>query len=67
MTKILILGGGGMIGQKLAQRILSQNTFANADVTLFDRAFPDAECLPKEVTGDVSDPATARTFAASAS
>lgn len=64
MTKILILGGGGMIGQKLAERILSQNIFTNVDLTLFDRAFPPEGVATKTITGDVSDPATAQPLAA---
>lgn len=64
MTKILILGGGGMIGQKLAQRILSEDTFTAPDITLFDRAFPENGVSARTVTGDVADPAMARTLAA---
>jgi nucleoside-diphosphate-sugar epimerase len=63
MTKILILGGGGMIGQKLAQRILDQNIFSNAQVTLFDRAFPPNELSAKTITGDISNPSTAQQLA----
>ncbi|MEL6572548.1 MAG: D-erythronate dehydrogenase [Pseudomonadota bacterium] len=44
MGRILILGGGGMIGQKLAARLLAAN--ATADVTLFDIGFP-----PNAVSG----------------
>ncbi|KIN70181.1 NAD-dependent epimerase/dehydratase [Sulfitobacter noctilucicola] len=64
MTKILILGGGGMIGQKLARRIVDHDIFPAADVTLFDRAFPPAGVPAKTVVGDISDPATARMLAA---
>lgn len=63
MTKILILGGGGMIGQKLAQRVLGQNTFANADVTLFDRAFAASHLDAKTKTGDICDQNTANALA----
>jgi nucleoside-diphosphate-sugar epimerase len=63
MTKILILGGGGMIGQKLAQRILDQTIFSDAQVTLFDRAFPPNELSAKTITGDISNPITAQQLA----
>lgn len=65
MTKVLILGGGGMIGQKLAQHILSQDGFPDADLTLFDRAFPPDGVKATSITGDVSDPAMAQRLAAS--
>jgi nucleoside-diphosphate-sugar epimerase len=64
MTKILILGGGGMIGQKLARRIIAQDIFPSADLTLFDRAFPPNGVPVKTVTGDVTDMVTAQTLAA---
>lgn len=64
MTNILILGGGGMIGQKLAKHLLDDLPFTDPQVTLFDRAFPPASVAGKQVTGDVSDPAMAATLAA---
>ncbi|MEW9920449.1 D-erythronate dehydrogenase [Marimonas sp. MJW-29] len=64
MTKILILGGGGMIGQKLARRILDHNIFPGADLTLFDRAFPQGGVPAKKITGNVSDPAMVQHLAA---
>ena len=64
MTDILILGGGGMIGQKLAQHILNDAVFTDPQITLFDRAFPPAGVAAKTVTGDISDPATAKTLIA---
>lgn len=63
MTKILILGGGGMVGQKLAQRIAADAPFADPQITLFDRAFPPQSAAGKQITGDVSDPAMAATLA----
>ncbi|WP_424985316.1 D-erythronate dehydrogenase [Microbulbifer sp. S227A] len=43
MTKILILGGGGMIGQKLAHRLATDGWQGSAaDVILHDIAFPPA-------------------------
>ncbi|WP_299417814.1 D-erythronate dehydrogenase [uncultured Sulfitobacter sp.] len=65
MTKILILGGGGMIGQKLAQRITTDTIFPNAELTLFDRAFPADGVAAKTVIGNVADPAMAKTLASS--
>jgi len=65
MTQILILGGGGMVGQKLAQRIEAENLFPGAELTLFDRAFPENGVAAKTVTGNVADPAVAKTLAAS--
>lgn len=65
MTHILILGGGGMIGQKLAERIIDYDIFPNAELTLFDRAFPSIGVAAKTITGDVSNPATAQKLAAS--
>lgn len=64
MTNILILGGGGMIGQKLAQRILDDAAFTDPQITLFDRAFPPAGVAAKMLTGDVSDPTMAQTLLA---
>lgn len=63
MTKVLILGGGGMIGQKLAQRIIGQDIFADADVTLFDRAFAANDPAVKTKTGDICDQNTAKELA----
>ena len=62
MTKTLILGGGGMIGQKLAARLLA--TDPKTDLTLFDRAFPASGVATRAVTGNIADPAAARTLAA---
>ena len=64
MTKILILGGGGMIGQKLARRILDENIFPGADLTLFDRAFPEGGAPAKSITGNITDVDTLRHLAA---
>ena len=64
MTKILILGGGGMIGQKLARRIVDNDIFPGADLTLFDMAFPENGVAAKCVTGNVADPAVAQKLAA---
>ena len=63
MQKVLILGGGGMIGQKLKARIETESIFPDAEITLFDRAFPQADTGARQVVGDAADPATAQTLA----
>lgn len=63
MTKILILGGGGMIGQKLARRISENSIFPGADLTLFDIGFPANGVPAKCVTGNVADAVTAQSLA----
>ena len=65
MTKILILGGGGMIGQKLARRITEHNIFDGVELTLFDRAFPKNGVIAKTLTGNIADATTAQILAAS--
>ena len=65
MTKILILGGGGMIGQKLARRITAHDIFDSAKLTLFDRAFPKNGVIAKTLTGNIADATTAQILAAS--
>ncbi len=65
--KVVITGGGGMLGFKLAKALLARGRMTGADgmetaltrITLFDTAFPAA--LPKDprleaVTGDISAP-----------
>lgn len=61
MTRILILGGGGMIGQKLAAQLLQADP--NADVTLHDIGFPPNGVPAYQQTGDVSDPQVITTIA----
>ena len=54
--KILIIGGGGMVGQKLAQSIADTPLSDNDDVTLFDMAFPTVGApAARRVTGNVTD------------
>lgn len=53
MTKILILGGGGMIGQKLAQRIAQ--TQPDAQVDLFDLSFPKRSATGAQIIGSVTN------------
>src|SRR5260221_13763438 len=62
--KILITGGGGFLGFRLAKTLLARGTLGGkpiSGVTLLDGAFPpDAANLPKvkAVTGDVSEEKT---------
>ena len=62
MRKILILGGGGMIGQKLAAHLGEHglNGDRSLDVTLHDMAFPPVSAPGRQVIGDVSAPGTMR-------
>lgn len=54
MTRILILGGGGMIGQKLAKQLLADDP--DTDITLHDIAFPANGVAATRRIGDVADP-----------
>ena len=66
MTKILIIGGGGMVGQKLAQRLADQGLAGHdtCDVTLFDIGFPENSAPGEQVTGNVTDQARIEALAA---
>ncbi|MEM6635207.1 MAG: D-erythronate dehydrogenase [Pseudomonadota bacterium] len=58
MTSALIIGGGGMVGQKLAGKIAAEGLGSdqNVDVTLFDMGFPEAGAPAKSrVTGNLTD------------
>ena len=71
--KVVITGGTGFIGRKLAARLLARGSIVGADgkdtvideLVLFDVAAPNPP-LPrsdkrlKVVTGDIADPATVR-------
>lgn len=60
MGEILIIGGGGMVGQKLAHHLAGNGLNGDRDinVTLFDMGFP-AGCAPgAQVVGNVSEPGT---------
>ena len=62
MAKILITGGGGFIGSRLAERLKARDP--QAHITLLDIAFPQNHPLPWErvgerverITGDVASP-----------
>ncbi|MFK7763466.1 MAG: D-erythronate dehydrogenase [Roseobacter sp.] len=58
MTKVLILGGGGMVGQKLAHRLAAEGLagYSKIDVTLFDMGFPPNSAVGAQITGNLSDP-----------
>jgi nucleoside-diphosphate-sugar epimerase len=59
MAKILIIGGGGMVGQKFATSLASQPLYGVDDVlTLFDLGFPpDGAPAARRVSGNVTDEA----------
>lgn len=65
MTHILILGGGGMIGQKLAARLAETGLKDSAtQVDLFDIGFPPSSAPGTQITGSVTDLAALQTLAA---
>ncbi len=65
--RILIVGGGGMVGQKLAHRIARTGLagVSDTDVILADMAFPDAGApAARQVKVDLAEPATGPLLAA---
>jgi nucleoside-diphosphate-sugar epimerase len=66
MTRILIIGGGGMVGQKLAHRLASEGLAdsGSLEVTLFDMGFPASGATGRQIIGNVTDLATIQTLAA---
>jgi len=68
MQKVLILGGGGMVGQKLAYHLAANGLNGETDlsVTLFDVGFPAMGGAPaaQTVAGDITDGATVRRLTA---
>lgn len=59
MTKVLILGAGGMIGQKLARRLREQGWNGQpAEIIAHDIAFPDNSIpVARQIVGDLTEPA----------
>ncbi len=57
MTHILIIGGGGMVGQKLAASLSNRSLTGGSDtVTLYDLGFPENGAgATKRITGNVTD------------
>jgi nucleoside-diphosphate-sugar epimerase len=62
MVKILILGGGGMIGQKLARQLAETGWQGQpAEITAHDVSFPDrAVPVARQVRGDITELAQIR-------
>ena len=61
--KILIIGGGGMVGQKLAHSLAKTPLTPNDEVTLFDMTFPDGGAPAKDrVIGNVTDAAAVQSL-----
>lgn len=57
--KVLIIGGGGFIGSRLALEWLHKQPQSKGEITLLDRAFPENISQNREfkcVQGDFSDP-----------
>ncbi|MEM6467379.1 MAG: D-erythronate dehydrogenase [Pseudomonadota bacterium] len=62
--KIVIIGGGGMVGQKLARHLAADGLNGSpVELTLVDMGFPPWENGPNQITGDVSNPAIATKIA----
>ena len=62
--KILIIGGGGMVGQKLARRLENDPLSQNDEITLFDMVFPEASAPGTQISGNVTDKGAIQTLAA---
>lgn len=56
---VLIIGGGGMVGQKLAAEIAANGlNGADVRVTLFDLGFPENSAPGQQITGNVAEAGT---------
>ena len=55
MKNILIIGGGGMVGQKLAAQLAAGALPDVGTVTLFDQAFPATSAPGEQVMGNLTD------------
>lgn len=58
MTRVLIIGGGGMVGQKLAKHLITNGLpgYAELEITLFDMTFPEKGVVgPAFKTGNLSE------------
>ncbi|MEX0276978.1 MAG: D-erythronate dehydrogenase [Ruegeria sp.] len=65
MKRVLVIGGGGMLGQKLAHRIAKKELFGpEAEVSLFDLSFPAHGAAGSEITGNIAAPGVAKSLAA---
>ncbi|MBW4706478.1 SDR family oxidoreductase [Roseobacter sp. YSTF-M11] len=67
MTRVVIIGGGGMVGQKLAGRLIREGLPGHKalTITLFDVAFPARGVSGLvQKTGNLSTPGIAQTLAA---
>lgn len=66
MSRVLILGGGGMVGQKLAQRLLDEGLGGAAcTITLHDMAFPPHGVpAAQQLQGNLAEAGTMEALAA---
>lgn len=63
---VLILGGGGMVGQKLAHHIAAHGLGGKSvDITLHDIAFPPNSAAGTQVKGSIADAGVAASLAKS--
>ena len=67
MTKVLIIGGGGMVGQKLAHHLAANGLNGDTvlDVTLLDIGFPatGGAAANRRISGNLTDPAIIKQIA----